>query len=226
MNRYSFSQGCRPQGDFRVEEVTEFLHLFKEGFGCSSLYDSRNRPVDLTESGLRRIFKKEVDERFRALGVNVDFFTIPPDRRDDNTARIEIHTGTYPEKPFIDSYDIVIGDSRKVPDFSRFERSVEILRPFEGYISESLNESAWNTYDRQQAIPKFDKPAIIRGWHYLDEGMAQSIGGIRHCLKAPAWHVERFCEGVLIQLVPGLFDSDDSEHLDIQKAVMEYFHMI
>jgi hypothetical protein len=226
MNYYSFSQRCRPRGDFRVEEVTEFLHLFKEAFKCPALYDARDRPLDLTESGIRKIFERKIDKRFPTLGVNIDFFTIPPGKRDNNTARIEIHTGTHPEEIFIDSYDIVMGESRRVPEFSYFEKSIEIFKPFEAYISESSNESALRTYKRQQAIPKFDKPAIIRGFHYLDEGMARSIGGIQRCLKAPAWHVERFCDGVLIELVPGLFDSQNPEHLEVQENVMAYFDLV
>jgi len=61
------------------------------------------------------------------------------------------------------------------------------------------------------------------GFHYVDEAMARSIGGIDYCLRAPAWKVERFCQGVLIQLVRGLFDSENPEHCRIQKETMKYF---
>jgi len=56
--------------------------------------------------------------------------------------------------------------------------------------------------------------------------MADSIGGIKYCLKAPAWRVRRFCEGVLIELVPGLFDSEKPEHLRIQEEAMTYFQLL
>lgn len=226
MNSYTFHQRCRPRGDFRVDEVIDYLDLMKQAFKCCALYDKKEESVEIAVDVLQKIFEKKVDKRFPEIGVNVDFFSIPPRKRDKNTVRFEIHTGTHPDEIFIDTYHISIGAASKVPDFDYFENSVEIFKPFEAYISEFRNESLMNAYDRQQAIPKFDRPAIIRGWHYLDEGMARSIGGIKYCLKAPAWHVERFCEGVLIQLVPGLFDSDDPEHLDIQKEVMEYLHMI
>jgi hypothetical protein len=197
----------------------------KEAFRFLNLYDGNNRAVEPTTSVLHAIFQKETNERSPGIGSDVDFFSVPPRNKDNNTVRFEIHTGTHPDKIFMDTYHISIGAASKVPDFDYFDNSVEIFKPFEAYVSEFRNESLMNAYDRQQAIPKFDKPAIIRGWHYLDEGMARSIGGIKYCLKAPAWHVERFCEGVLIQLVPGLFDSDDPEHLDVQKEVMEYFQM-
>jgi hypothetical protein len=226
MNSYTFEQYCRPRRDLRVDETLDFLILMKEAFRFPRLYDRTDLPIELGVSVLRAIFQKEINKRSPGIGSDVDFFSIPPRKRDDNTVRFEIHTGTGPEQIFIDTYHISIGAANKVPDFDYFEKSIEIFKPFEAYISEFRNESLMNAYDRQQAIPKFDRPAIIRGWHYLDEGMARSIGGIQCCLKAPAWHVERFCEGVLIQLVPGLFDSDDSEHLAVQEEVMEYFHII
>jgi hypothetical protein len=209
-----------------VPEIIDFLTLTKGAFRCPVLYDKRDKPVPLAPSDLHKIFQKKIDKIFPGIGVNVDFFSIPPGKRDDNTVRFEIHTGTHPDEIFIDAYNISIGDGKKVPDLSYFEKSIEIFRPFEAFLSEFNNEDDLDAYDRQQAIPKFDKPAIIRGFHYLDEGMARSIGGIDYCLKVPAWKVERFCEGVLIRLVPGLFDPENPEHLKIQRQAMKYFKLL
>jgi hypothetical protein len=206
--------------------VLEFLDLMKEAFGCRALFDSHNRPVDLTEAGLRRVFEKAAKRLLPGLGASQDIFTIPPDNRDKNTVRIEIHTGASPTKIFIDSYDISMDVKRKVPDFDYLERSIEIFKPFEAFLAEDANETRLDAFNRQQAIPKFDKPAIIRGFHYLDKDMARSIGGIKYCLKAPAWQVKRFREGVLIELVPGRFDSSNPEHLEIQEDVMIYFNLL
>ena len=173
---------------------------------------------------LRAIFEKNIDKIFPGIGANEDFFTISPKKRDENTVRIEIHTGTNREESFIDWYDVSMDDEKKVPGFSFFLRSIPIFRPFEAFLGEGENEYKLDAFDRMQVIG-FSQPAIIRGFHYLDKDLAQSIGGIDYCLKAPAWRVERFCDGVLIQLVPDLFDSDNWEHLDIQKRVMAYFNM-
>jgi hypothetical protein len=226
MNSYSFNQGCRPRGDYRIDEIIEYFELMKEAFRFPVLYDKNNKPVEVTAGVLHKAFERKINKEFPSIGVNVDFFSIPPVKRDVNTVRFEIHTGTHPDEIFIDSYDISIGYSRKVPDFDYFEKSIEIFRPFEAYISEFKNESALDAYNRQQAIPKFDKPAIIRGFHYLDKDMARSIGGIKYCLNAPAWQVKRFCEGVLIELVPGPFDSTNPEHLKIQEDAMAYFNLL
>jgi hypothetical protein len=190
------------------------------------LYDAKSKPLDMTESALHKTIDKGVDRIFPNIGATLDFFTIPPRKCDDNTVRIEIHTGTHPEKIFVDTYDLAIGEAKKVPDFEYFEKSIEIFKPFEAYVEEGKNEHNLHAYARQQAIPKFDKPAIIRGFHYLDKDMARSIGGINYCLEAPAWQVKRFCEGVLIELVPGLFDSTNPEHLKVQEDAMAYFNLL
>ncbi len=226
MSGYIFRQRCRPRGDFRINEILQFLHIVHAAFKCPAVYDGKGRPVDLTASAVEEIVKREVDKIFPSIGATFDLFTIPPKKRHKNTARIEIHTGTQPGEVFLDTYHIDVSEGRNVPAFEYLKTCIEIFRPFEAFLAEDANETRLDAYNRQQLIPKFDKPAIIRGFHYLDEFMARSIGGIDYCLNATAWRVERFCEGVLIQLVPGLFDSTNPEHLRIQQEAMKYFHLL
>lgn len=222
MASYSFDQRCRPRGDFRISELVEFLELVKEAFRCWALYDGRSKPVELTEANLQKIFEKTAARQ--NVGADKDFFTIPPVKRDDDTVRIEIHTGTQVSKPFIDFYNISM-DKRTLPNLNYFEQSIEIFKPFEAFLAEGENEYTLDTFNRQQADPGFVKPVTIRGFHYLNKDMADSIGGIKYCLNAPASLVEEFCEGVLIWLVPSLFDSGNPEHLKVQEEVMAYFGM-
>jgi len=226
MSGYMFRQRCRPRGDFRIPQIMEFLDVMKEAFRYSRLYDSHDKPVELTETGLRKILEKNVDKVFPSIGATLDFFTIPPRKMDDDTVSFEIHTGTQPDEPFIDAYDISMDDKRKIPDFDYLERSIQIFKPFEAFLSETENEYQLNAFNRQRAHPGFSKPAIIRGFHYLDEGMARSIGGSTYCLKAPAWHVKKFCDGVLFELFPGPLDSDNPDHLEAQEGVVAYFNML
>ncbi len=196
MASYTFDQRCRPRGDFRVPELIEFFDLLLDAFRLPALYDSRSRALSMTEAELNGIFEKAAARQLHGLGADVDFFSIPPSRRDPNTVRIEIHTGTHPEKRFIDQYSVSMSDRRNVPDFEFFEKSIPIFKPFEAFLAEGDNEYELRTFDRQRTHPGFTRPVIIRGFHYLDKDMARSIGGINYCLKAPAWHVEKFCEGV------------------------------
>lgn len=222
MNSYTFWQSCRPQGDYRIRQMVEFFNLMKQAFAFPVLYDMNGKPVEISDFSLQQRFERKRDKRFPKLGVNLDFFSIPPRNRDDDTIRFEICAGTHPDKDFIDMYDITIGEARLVPHFLYLRASIEIFRPFEAFLSEFNNEANLNWFERMQEA-KFERPALIRGFHYLDAGMVRSIGGMDHCLKAPAWRVERFCEGVLIQLVEGLFDTTNPQHVRIQRDAMEYF---
>jgi hypothetical protein len=222
VKHYTFRQRCRPRGDFRISEIIEFLDVVKEAFRCPTLYDTRDKAVHLTEDDLLRRFEKEAKRLLPAVGATDHFFTIPPRKRDDNTVRIEINTGGHPEKQFVDSYDIKMG-GELIPDLDYFEKSIEIFKPFEAYVADVENEFRMNVYERFHAAPGFRRPLIMRGFHYLDEGMARSIGGIDYCLKAPVWRAVRFCEGVLMEMFPGPFDDENPKHRRIQEEVLEYF---
>jgi hypothetical protein len=226
MSGYNFDQLCRPKGDFRVPEISDFLYLVREAFDLPVLYDSKSKRVDLSEESLEKKCREEAKKLLRGLGAYLYFCTIPPRKMDPNTVTIEIHTGTDAEENSIDSYNILIGAKKRIPDFEYFEKSIRIFKPFEAFLADHENEFQLKARDRQRAIGGFTKPAIIRGLHYLDEDMAKSIGGVNYCLKAPAWQVNRFCEGVLIDLVPGVFDSTNPEHLEAQENVMAYFDML
>jgi len=225
MSHYTFRQWCRPIGDLRIPEIMMFLYTMKEAFGCADLYGANNRPVDMTLEGLQRVLEKNIHKKFPTLGASVEFFTIQPRQRDDDTVRIEIFTGRHPDEISIDTYDLSM-DGRLVPDFQYLRDSIQIFEPFEACLEDDENEYRLDAFERQQAIPKFDKPAIIRGFHYLDEFMTRSIGGIDYCINAPAWKVEKFCQGILIQLVKGVFDSENPAHLKIQREAMDYFGLL
>jgi hypothetical protein len=226
MSEYDFQQRGRPTGDFRISDIIEFLDLVREAFRCSKLYNFSDKPIDISEEGLEKIFRREEKKILPGVGVNVSFFTLPPGKKEDNTVVIEIHSGSDPDGVLIDTFNLLIGDKKKLPNLDYLEKSIEIFKPLEAFLADRENEWKLRARDRQRAIGGFTKPAIIRGLHYLDRDLAKSIGGINYCLKAPAWHVDKFCEGVLIDLVPGVFDSTNPEHLEVQEKVMAYFDIL
>jgi hypothetical protein len=226
MRGYNFDQLCRPSGDFRVPEIVNFLYLVLEAFQISVLYGSDNKAENISEENLEKEFEKEAKKLLPGVGVNMHFFSIPPRKRDLDTIFVQIHSGSEPDGPLIDSFSVSVNEKKLLPNFDYFEKFIKIFKPFEAFLADRDNEFQLDSYNRQRAIPQFSKPAIIRGLHYLDKNMARSIGGINYCLKAPAWHVDRFCEGVLIDLVPGVFDSSNPEDLEAQQDVMAYFDML
>ncbi len=226
MNKYEFRLRLRPIGKFRENEVVCLLKLIQKTLNIRNFFDNEDKTVELNPIFMKIRFENKLSKKnkyFKDIGVNVSFFTIPPSKRDNSTLRINIHTGTQPEVKQIDFCSISLHGKENIPDFTYLRKTIEIFRPFEGYLEEAKNESNLASFDRQRKYKDFIKPVIIRGLHYFDESLSNSIGGIDYCLKAPAWKVERFCEGVLIQLTEDIFDPEIPEHLEIQKEVMKYF---
>jgi hypothetical protein len=225
MNSYTFVQRCRPCGDLRVCDVSNWLKLMMEAFNLSSLHDKNGKSISVDIEFLKGILQKGIDKKFPTIGATEQFFSIPPDKKNNATIRFEIHTGTSPEEIFIDTFDICIGSNIKIPNFEYFKDSILLIKPFEAYLLEFKNENDLCSYDKQENIPKFDKPAIIRGFHFIDELLTNSIGGKEHCLNAPAWKVEEFSNGILFQLADTLFDTQNLDHIHTQKKVMQYLNM-
>jgi hypothetical protein len=140
----------------------------------------------------------------------------------DEYVACEIHTGTRPGEPFIDHYNVDFGSGGLLVGTDEFKAAVRAMRPFEAFLAELNNDDDLEAYDRQQQLGFFTAPAIIRGLHYFDRKLAAPIGGIEHCLKAPASRAEPFLDGVLIQLVDGPFDPMNTDHLRRQQDVMSY----
>jgi len=96
---------------------------------------------------------------------------------------------------------------------------------FEAFVSELDNDDDLDAYGHQQQVGFFAAPAIVRGLHYFDRQLPAPIGGLEHCLRAPASKVEPSLNGVLSQLVDDPFDPAKPEHLRRQQEVMKYLGM-
>jgi hypothetical protein len=119
-------------------------------------------------------------------------------------------------------FRIMFNRPRKFPDLSFFRKAVEVVRPFEAFIAVYSNEQELNAYERQRQHLKFDRPATLRWFHYLNAELVSSVGGIRRCLSAPVFKAERICQGVLFQVTKEWFDNSNPEHRDAQLRAMEY----
>jgi hypothetical protein len=143
----------------------------------------------------------------------------------DEYVRVDLHVGTSPGEPFIDQYNVDFGPGGRCITAGDFKETLRIIKPFEAFVAEVNNEVVLDSYTRQQQIGLFKAPAIIRSLHYFDERLASQVGGIAHCLRAPAHHVERFLDGVFIDLVGDVVNPNDPAHLNTQRRVMEYLGM-
>lgn len=193
----------------------------QQSFGLRDVFGKDGKPFPLDENNFSYfINKKLAKEPFSSCGINFDLFSIPG--RDPKVSCYEFHTGTQKGEKFIDFYNIDIGD-QNIPDLSTIKKSIELFNPFEAYLTSTANELQLQTFKRQNNAPGFLKPVIIRWLHYLDSSMIKNVGGLDHCLIAPAWRVEKFHNGVIIQLLEEPIDMENYDHCQAQLKVMTHF---
>jgi hypothetical protein len=175
---------------------------------------------------------EEIEALFRAAARRAPFPGAGADvdlhgriRGTNSYIRCGLHSGTAPGQPFVDHYNADFGDSGLRLSREAFKRAVEVMRPFEAFLAELNNEEALDAYTRQQKVG-FKVPAIIRSLHYFDKDLASHLGGIDRCLQAPAARVERFLDGILIELVAEAFDPGSAAHVDAQRRAMTHLGML
>jgi len=224
MPHYALDQRCRPTGDLRVEGIATLLALVKASCGISGFELAGGRAFAATPEAVEAVLRSVLAKAsVSGAGADIDVFGRLGDS--DEYVACEIHTGTNPGEPFIDHYNVDFGAGGLVVGTDDFRAAVRAMRPFEAFVAELNNDDDLDAYGRQQQVGFFAAPAIIRGLHYFDRQLAAPIGGLEHCLKAPASKVEPFLDGVLIQLVDGRFDPINPEHLRRQQEVMKHLGM-
>jgi hypothetical protein len=207
-----------------VEGIATLLSLIKTSCGISGFELAGGRPFAATPAAIEAALQSLLAKAsVPGAGADIDVFGRVGDG--DEYVACEIHTGTSPGEPFIDHYNIDFGAGGLVVSASDFKAAVRAMRPFEAFVAELNNDEALDAYGRQQGLASFGAPAIIRGLHYFDRQLASRVGGLEHCLRAPASRVEPFLDGVLIQLVDARFDPTDAEHLGRQQDVMKHLGM-
>ena len=223
MPHYALDQRCRPAGSLRAEGIAALLSLIKASCGVSGFELAGGQSFTGTPEAIAALLQSIMAKAsVPGAGADVDIFGRLPNGGD--YIACEIHTGTNPGEPFIDHYNIDFGAGGLLVDTSDFKKALLAMRPFEAFLAELNNDDDLDAYGRQQQVG-YAAPAIIRGLHYFDRQLAAQIGGLAHCLRAPASKVEPFLEGLLIQLVDEPFDPAKSEHLERQQAVMKHLGM-
>lgn len=224
MPRFELVQRCWPTGSFPSTEVAAFLSLLAESCGVSRFETSDARAFAPTAEMLDTLFRSAGQEApFPGAGADVDLHGRIGDSHE--YIRCDFHTGTRPGGLFIDHYNVDFGESGLRIDARSFRRGIELMKPFEAFLAELNNEDELDAYTRQREVGLFKAPAIIRSLHYFDDRLALQVGGVDRCLLAPARKVDRFLNGVLIDLVGDAFNPTDATHVEAQRRVMEHLGM-
>jgi len=222
---YRYVQRYRPTGNTLKCEVGVFISALLPQLGNPPLFDARGSKIACQESALSELITERLElTQFPECGVDFDLYAGSGDP--ETVSRFEFHVGTAIGEIFIDFFALQY--ARGLPpinDEQLVKQLIVIGDPFEAFLGENNNEFELKAKKRQNRIPDFVRPAIIRGLHYLGKNQVENLGGIDACLNAPASSVLRLEEGVLIRLVDGVFDAKNVEHLKKQADVMSYFEM-
>ncbi|KAB2929276.1 MAG: hypothetical protein F9K24_20450 [Leptonema illini] len=223
MSRFTFEQRCRPQGIVRVTEAVGFLKAMQNGLGFTELRDEGGNIAELTESHLNALIaSKLVGQQFPTIGGEVHLWG----ERGGLSARLEFRTGVGQGEKFPEYFVASLDSGMELPSVQFLEESIKNVKPYEAFVSEAENEDFWNSYDREFSVAgKFEKPALIRWFHYFDEKVVKALGGFDHCLQAPVWDARRFNQGVILQLTERPTEMTKATGREIQRRVMDFFSL-
>lgn len=225
-NSYRYVQRYRPSTANRVPGLVSFIRETLVLLGDPPLFDDEDNQIECTESTISELVQKAKQTMPAGLGASIDLFAGTAST--ENISRYELGVGTTPGKILIDFYGLQFSPTASIDPFwdsNAIKALLSIEVPFEAFLAENNNEWNLNAKQRQNKIPGFSRPALIRGVHYLGQEMVDNLGGLEKCLKSPAHTAEPFRGGVLLRLVQGVFDPANPSHLAVQSGVMDYFGM-
>jgi hypothetical protein len=219
LNRYKFSMVFPPENDLRIAEVATFLDIMREAFGVSDWRTSGDEIFPITTDQVARYLGAKIRKN-QSKGVGI--MTLIPD---EGNYPIMICTSTGSNEYLWDYMEVEFHAADGVPDLFYFARCIEACHPTVAEISHCDNKHALNFAGRSYAqgrLGESRRPVIISWFHYFDNHIAEEFGGMAHCLRTPAYRVELFCEGILIQLTSNPFDPVSDQDLLAQRKAMQH----
>lgn len=218
MREYQFFQRCHPKGSVRAAHVAQFVKLMSEAFDVR-FWTHRGQRIDTDESAIQPYLQSLIDPQMPGAGISL----VLASHHEENPILIMIATGA--DEWGREFFDVDFSQRRILPDLLYFRRSIILCTPFEAFIADKMNELDLNSYERQRRFPNFERPAIVRWFHYISSGIVDTLGGVEYCMNTPAFKTEQFCEGVLLQLTETPFDPNNPLHKDIQFRAMNHLRL-
>ncbi|MBI3862420.1 MAG: hypothetical protein HY290_11045 [Planctomycetia bacterium] len=225
-NRYEIVHYLPAIGDLRDSQLHGSLRVMLNAFGLPlQLFNADSRPVNWSTANDLGIYLVNLSRPRPDFGACDSFFTRPPrERNETRTCVFDIEIGNAPTSPLIDSVKMVVNHHLKLPSVDFFRETILLLRPLQAFIDETYNMRHIDWVERSTRVrPRQSRPAYICGAHYFTEELARPLGGVAHCLKAPAFKVEEFADGIWIQLCEsGWLDKDNPNDWRVQEDVMRF----
>lgn len=223
MDSYEFVQRCRPVRDLRVGDAAVFLRLAGEAFRETAWLNVDDEQFMADDSTVKRLMEREKsrESRYERFGLA----WIVKSASGEPALLVKVIVGG--DEYALNSFSISFWGRMDFPTLEFFRKSIRIVRPYEAFVEEEKNGDEIRALLRERRNPSSKSEVKwIRWFHYLDADMAETLGGMAHCLATPAVRIEPLCDGLLLQLT----DSPRSLHSDagrrIQLAAMEHLGLI
>lgn len=219
MRKYQFTLQCFSRGTIRVADTVKFVRLTQDAFGRSGWTDSDGHVVELAEGPMERAIRggdaSTKIARFGATWVAKSTGSAIP---------IVVTVTTGGDQWALNDFTVNFSRTQELPEISYFRHAIELVRPFEAMVLDLDNDDHLRTAGvvTPRMAPHGSRVASLRWLHYLDRGLAEKVGGLPRCLATPAYRVEPFCDGVLIQLTPEPFDAQNQDHCAAQRRAMQF----
>lgn len=217
-----FSMVFPPKKDLRIDEVLYFLETMRHAFKVSKWLDCEDEVVRLSTTDVNYYLGEKWKKKPPSVGGRM---LLAPH---GGNYPLEISVATGSDGHIWDGMSVGFRDSDPVPDLRHFRHCIDTCRPSVAEIAHHDNEFQLDTWARAKAFKKKrcpKCPVIINWFHYWDRQMAESLGGLKHCLQTPAYKTEPFADGVLLQLTEEPLEPDNEEHLLAQRRAMEHLGM-
>ncbi len=218
MNGYHFILYCYSTPDLRQSNVAEFVRLTGIGFGEDEWEDSVGRHLAdrLSVEGSLMAMVSTVG-RFGLTWVAKSKTLRPP---------IVLIIAVGGAKGTLSYFEADFSRRSEFPDDAFFRAAIERIGPYEASVSPEQNGEQLRALIRERGRGNRSSVKSICWLHYLSWELADQLGGEKVLLQMPAFRVERFYKGFLIQLTEKPLDPNNGADLAVQRAAMEYLGLI
>jgi hypothetical protein len=215
MAQYQFVAFFTPCNDLRVDAVVTFLDQMRDAFGLACwLRDMK--PVEISHASIERLLRSLADGEHPGAGASLVV------AGNGKCAPLMAGVSTGADEWGTDYFDVDFSQWSNPPDPSHFRRVIEVTSPREAYILDNRNEAELRSRERARSHGRLERPTVVRWFHFLGAALAESVGGVAHCLQTPAYRNEPVKDGVLIQLTNEPFDTENPIHRALQLEAMRH----
>jgi hypothetical protein len=183
---------CNSTGDARSKDIGKFLALCGKEFGEVS-WEDLNGELLADEQAVELSVAFNLPRDFSKFGLT---WTVKS-TSEQPPVIVKIAVGGESHVPNFFTVDCSRRDLVAPVDFMR--KSVELVRPYEAFISQRDNERWIRQITRERGAGSNDALKALRRIHYLDKSLVARLGGPNNLTNLAEYDSSPFAEGMLLE---------------------------